>query len=77
MLYKINFPFCMIVHLLVLQWKPSNPRNDTVSSRVFVVEKECTILRDAYNTIQQQLRSLAGMDELLCGTVDLHVVNNQ
>jgi len=34
---------------------------------VFHISKNCKEFQDVYNTTQQQLRSLGGTDELLCG----------
>ena len=57
------------VHGYVSQWRNVNPQThmDKLEFSLPAQNKECSTFRLKYDEIQMQLKSIAGMDDLLSG----------
>ena len=62
-----------LAKLLADQWKPCISARTTVPVRVFRIPSGSTSFGEYYDHIQEGLRTLAGMDELMAGKYNVLV----
>ena len=65
----VKLSYCLVVALLHNQWSPGKGWNVSlnIQPRVFTQEPVSTAFRSHFDMVQEQLETLASMDDLLSG----------
>ena len=60
--------FCFAANLLARQWRKPDEAGREVPPRVFQISNTSTTFSQYYDEVQEWLKSMAGMDQMLPGT---------